>query len=390
MRVLVTGAAAGIGLAIARARAAQGATCLLVDREGARAAQQAALLPGPGHAALRVDLADAAARIALARAAGPLDLLVLNAGISDSSGAGLAEASPDRLAALQAVNLEAPLHLAALLAPGMPRGGRIVTLASGAGLRALPFRGGYSATKAGLIAATRALARRLAPRGIAVTGIAPGFVRTDLVEGLITAGRLDPAQAVAKVPLGRMATPDEIAAALLGLSALPGVSGQVLAVDGGSAAFGGSVTLPAALAPGAAPGPGRVLGEGPVAEAFGRADTGIFDTGIFDTGDADLPALAATAARHLPALAGTGAGMVILTGDEDCADPALAARAAARRMAAQVLACEWGRRGVRVNALQSGPHATPEMLAAAARFLLSPAASYVSGAVLAPGCVPVR
>ncbi|MCB1395189.1 MAG: SDR family oxidoreductase [Rhodobacter sp.] len=390
-RIAITGAAAGIGRAIAQHCAAQGAQTLLIDRDVDRAEALAATLPGAGHAVLGADLADAAARAALVGQIetrfGGLDALVLNAGVTDSSGAGFAQTEAARIALLQAVNLAAPLDLASRLAPAMPRGAQILTVASGAGLRALPFRGAYSPTKAGLIAATQALAGQLTPSGIAVAGLAPGFVRTDLVDSLIAAGRLDPHKAVAKVPLGRMATPDEIATAALFLLRAPELSGQVLAVDGGSSAFGGSAVLADPTpAPTLRPGV-TVLGDTDVARTFAGNSAG---AGVFDTqAGGDLDALHTLAARHLPRLAETGGALVILTDDEAGTDPARAARAAARRMAAQVLACEWGRRGVRVNALQVGPHATPRALARAARFLLSADAAYVTGAALAVGLQPM-
>lgn len=359
MRVLITGGAAGIGLATAQAFAAEGHACLIADRDGPRAEAEAARLPGRGHAALVTDLADPAAREALAGAAGAVDVLVLNAGISDPSGAGFAEAEPEATRRLTAINLDAPVHLARLFAPRMPRGGRIVTLSSGAGLRALPFRGAYSPTKAALIAATRALAREMAPRGLSVFGIAPGFVRTELVEGLIAAGRLDPEQAVAKIPMGRMAAPSEIATAIRGLAALDGISGQIVSVDGGSAAFGGSGS------------PAARVAERPAQPGVVIADEG------------DLLTLAARMNAVLPGLEGSGAGVVILTGDEATDDPERAALAAGKRMAAQVMACEWARRGVRINVLQGA--STTAGQEAAIRFLNGPEASYMTGAVLGLG-----
>jgi hypothetical protein len=140
---------------------------------------------------------------------------------------------------LLAFNLHAPAAVidacTALLKPGA----RVVNVSSGAGLHAIPWRGAYSPSKAGLIAQTRALAQ--ARPDLCVTVLAPGFVRTELVDGLIQAGRLKPEGAVAKIPLGRMAAPAEMAQALYFL-ATPGarpLSGQIRR-NGGSSIYDGS------------------------------------------------------------------------------------------------------------------------------------------------------
>ncbi len=258
--VLITGAASGIGRAAATCFAANGWRCLLVDRNG-EALQQVladveALAPraaesdGLRHEIRCIDLTDAQQIASLADLSGPIDAVINNAGMSDTSGVPLTEQAPQRQAALAALNLAAPLAVVAALQSKLAPRARIVNVASGAGLRAIPFRGYYSATKAGLIAQSRALAQ--ARPELAVTVLCPGFVRTELVASLIAAGRLDARQAVAKIPLGRMAEPAEMAE-MMRFLASPGaaaISGQVLALCGGSSIYGGSrVCDPATAAP---------------------------------------------------------------------------------------------------------------------------------------------
>ena len=240
--VLVTGAASGIGRATAVHFAAKGWQCLLVDRDGKALDALGSELPGR-HQALRIDLTDPAQVRSLGAAGssvGPIDAVVNNAGMSDPSGTPLADQSPAQQASLALLNLAAPAAVVSAVDARLVPGARVVNVSSGAGLRAIPFRGYYSASKAGLIAQTRALAR--ARPDLAVTVLCPGFVRTELVDGLIAAGRLDPRQAVAKTPMGRMAEPAEMAQ-MIGFLASPGaeaISGQAVALCGGSSVYGGS------------------------------------------------------------------------------------------------------------------------------------------------------
>lgn len=398
-RALVTGGAAGIGWAICRALAAEGIRCAIADIDLARAWDRAAEL-GPGHVALGVDLADVAAAADLPRRAaealGGLEIVVNNAGITDPSGRPLGaipEAEFDRLVAVNLGSVEA-IGRAAL--DRLPAGGVVVNLASGAALRPIALRGAYSATKAGVLALTETLDRAAAPRGQRVAAVAPGFVRTELVEGLIVAGRLDPAAIAARVPLGRLGRPEEIAAAVLCLTSEIGapLAGQCLVVDGGSAAAAGAA-LPQDPAERPAPGDRiAVVGTGPEADALAtgigaaavRIDGPDEIAGIADLGAViDARGLGARAAgralaeahrlvRALEALpVARGGGLLLLTGAGT--DPVAAA---ALGMLARTLALEWATQGSRVNALDCAGRDLYGV-AGLARWLAGPAAAYVTG-----------
>ncbi|MGY8526193.1 SDR family NAD(P)-dependent oxidoreductase [Paracidovorax citrulli] len=414
--VLITGAAAGIGRAAAHRFARDGWRCLLVDRDAAGLDATIRSLPAGmrgehddhgDHLALQADLADAAAIEALARrvrASGPLDALVSNAGISDSSNRGIEQQEAERWRTVLDVNLHAPARLVEMLSPVLTPGARVVNVASGAGLRAIPWRGAYSASKAGLIAMSRALARQR--RNLCVTALCPGFVRTELVDGLIASGQLDPARAVAKIPLGRMAEPADIAEAirfLAGAGAAP-LSGMVLSVDGGSSVFGGSQAFaPAVREPVALDAAVRLRVEGAAgADAPGLADAapggvgrgnereryrGVIDlTPAHASPGAWLEAVRASACRF----AGQhphDASLTLLLPQEDHDDWRAAADAAAARMLVATLACEWGQRALRINAVQcertsSEPRTSLAPLTPLLRYLAGPAARCITGQVL--------
>jgi hypothetical protein len=122
-------------------------------------------------------------------------------------------------AAHTAMREQAPLE------SGMPRG-VMVNLASGAAFRAIPLRNGYSASKAGVVAMTRAHGVAWARSGIRVNALAPGYIRTDLVAELIAKGRVDPMRVERRVPLGRMGTPEEMAACIHFLTSSAEAYGQ--------------------------------------------------------------------------------------------------------------------------------------------------------------------
>jgi NAD(P)-dependent dehydrogenase (short-subunit alcohol dehydrogenase family) len=248
--VLITGAASGIGRQAARRFAGAGWRCMLVDCNADALSDLSAALPVAAHGAhltRAADLTDAAQILALAQGAPPLDALINNAGMSDARNIPLAEQNAAQLAQLLALNLAAPAALVEAFAPLLRSGARIVNVASAAGLRAIPWRGAYSPSKAGLIAQSHALAQAWPDWCVSV--LCPGFVRTELVDALIAEGRLTLAGAAGKTPLGRMASPAEMAEALYFLAstgAAP-LSGQVLSVDGGSSVYGGSRSFEPAL-----------------------------------------------------------------------------------------------------------------------------------------------
>nr|WP_249157952.1 SDR family oxidoreductase [Bradyrhizobium jicamae] len=239
--VLITGAAAGIGWAAARRFAAQGARVLIADIDADKAASRAREL-GAAHASFGVDMAQPEQVAEMVRACvsrlGGLDVLVNNAGRTDTDGLGVVDQPVSTFENLVAVNLRGSLNAAEQAAAVMRRsgGGAIVNVASGAALRPVPFRNGYSASKAGVLAMTRHHACAWARDGIRVNAVAPGYTRTELVEALIGRGRIDPAAVARRIPLGRMAAPEEIAAAIAFLASprISSITGATFLVDGGS------------------------------------------------------------------------------------------------------------------------------------------------------------
>jgi len=241
-QALVTGAAHGIGLATAAALAGAGAGVCLTDVDGAAVAAAAAGLAEAGFAATAqaLDVTDAAAvgRTVdeIAASAGRLDILVNNAGIAARAPSATYERAVwDRIIA---VNLTGCFLMAQAAARTMlPRqSGCIVNVASIMGLvgNGLYPNPAYHATKGALVNLTRALAIEWAPQRLRVNAVAPGFVETPLTAKLL-ADQAMRTEIVARTPLGRLATPDEVAAATLFLvsDAASMVTGHVLAVDGG-------------------------------------------------------------------------------------------------------------------------------------------------------------
>ena len=179
-RALLTGATGGLGRAIAQGLAAQGATVLLSGRQQEALAELAAGLPGSGHAVLPADLGDPGAAAALAAealAAGPVDVLVANAGLPGTGW--LPDVSEEQIERTLRVNLEAPMILARALAPAMvERGaGSLIFVASLSGKAASPRSSIYNATKFGLRGFAFGLRTDLGPRGVGVSVVSPGFVR---------------------------------------------------------------------------------------------------------------------------------------------------------------------------------------------------------------------
>ncbi|MCZ7416495.1 MULTISPECIES: SDR family NAD(P)-dependent oxidoreductase [unclassified Streptomyces] len=244
-RVLVTGAAGGLGRALVRAFAANGdRVALHYGSRRAEAEETAAGLPGTGHTVLGADLTDAARAGALVEAAadalGGIDVLVNNAAARTAAHPPAGTPAADWIAAWErhvAVNLLAPAHLSHAAAQRMIAqggGGRIVNVGSRGAFRGEPDHPAYGATKAGLHALGQSLAVALGPHGIAVASVAPGFIDTDRV-----AHRLSGAEGEAirsQSPFGRVAVPEDVAAAVLWLASPQAQwsSGTVLDVNGAS------------------------------------------------------------------------------------------------------------------------------------------------------------
>jgi len=237
---VITGGARGLGFETARAFAAAGRRVVLADLDGDAAAAAARELGGDERAlGLGVDVASTPSTEkmvadALARF-GRLDVLINNAGF--------AAPSPSHSLGDEAWERMLDVHLggtfrcsrAAFAALAQAPAPAIVNLASIAAFVGMPMRASYSAAKGGIDALTRALAVEWAPAGIRVNAIAPGFVLTKLMRELTEAGN-NPIEAMeARVPLGRLAQPEEIAAmiAVLASPAASFLTGQTVVVDGG-------------------------------------------------------------------------------------------------------------------------------------------------------------
>jgi len=174
---LLTGATGGLGRAISQALTQRGATMLLSGRKAEALEALAAELPGDGHRVLPADLAEPGAAERLAAEAGPVDVLIANAGLPATGR--LPDFSSEELNGALRVNLEAPMHLARALEPGMlERGaGHMVFISSLSGKSATPLSSVYNATKFGLRGFALGLRADLDPLGIGVSLVSPGTIR---------------------------------------------------------------------------------------------------------------------------------------------------------------------------------------------------------------------
>jgi 3-oxoacyl-[acyl-carrier protein] reductase len=234
---LVTGATGGIGQAIARALHAQGATVALSGTRREVLEGLAAELGGRTHV-LPCNLADkdeVEALVPQAEAAmGQLDILVANAGITrDNLFVQLRDEDWEQVIN---VNLTATFRLARAAVRGMMRRrfGRIIGITSIVGVTGNPGQGNYAAAKAGMIGMMKSVAAEYAKRGVTANCVAPGFVATPMTDKLNEKQR---EAILARVPAGRLGTPDDIAAAVVYLASAEAayVTGQTLHVNGGMA-----------------------------------------------------------------------------------------------------------------------------------------------------------
>jgi 3-oxoacyl-[acyl-carrier protein] reductase len=234
---VVTGASRGIGRAIARQLAARGATVVAAARgENAAAVADEIRQAGGAAEAIALDVTDgSAADAAIAGVVerhGRIDILVNNAGIARDQL--MLRLRRDDWDAVLATNLTSAFSLtqAALKPMIRQRGGRIVSISSVVGQAGNPGQANYAASKAGLIGFTKAVALEVASRGVTVNVVAPGLVETDMTRELAEKAR---EQWESRIPLRRLGTPDDIAAAVCFLASDEAsyITGQVLAVNGG-------------------------------------------------------------------------------------------------------------------------------------------------------------
>ena len=243
-RILITGGGAGIGLATAASALREGAAVALLDRRRAALAAAERALEGLGEVvSLEADVTD---EVAVARAVeaavaalGGLDGLVNCAAVDFIKP--LATTTLLEWQQLMAVNLTGPMLICRAATTALEASGSaaIVNLASAAGLRPLPLRTAYCASKAGLIMFGKVLAKELAPHGVRVNTVCPGAVDTELFRSVLRGGAEAEAELdeiTARYALGRLGTPEEIAAAVVFLLSAEAafVTGATLAVDGGS------------------------------------------------------------------------------------------------------------------------------------------------------------
>ncbi|MEB3268313.1 MAG: 3-oxoacyl-[acyl-carrier-protein] reductase [Leptolyngbya sp.] len=235
---IVTGASRGIGRATASALAAAGAHVVVnyARSRGAADAVVATITAAGGSAiALQADVAQVDQVDTLIKTTqetwGRIDVLVNNAGITRDTL--LLRMKPEDWQAVIDLNLTGVFLCTRAVSKIMlkQRSGRIINIASVAGLMGNPGQANYSAAKAGVIGFTKTVAKELAPRGVTVNAVAPGFIQTDM-----TADLPNTEEILKLIPLGRYGQPEEIAGAIHFLAADPAaayITGQVLTVDGG-------------------------------------------------------------------------------------------------------------------------------------------------------------
>jgi 3-oxoacyl-[acyl-carrier protein] reductase len=227
---LVTGGSRSIGRAIALELARAGASVTVGYRSGKDEAEDVAR--EAGGRAIQADVADAADAARLVEEAGELDILVNNAGVTRD---GLIARMPDAdWRDVIETNLSAVFYTSRAVARPMMkrRSGAIVNISSVVGLRGNPGQTNYSASKAGIIGFTKALARELGSRGVRANVVAPGYIRSRLTDEISEEMR---GLMLQNTPLGRLGEPEDVAGAVRFLcsDAASFITGEVLLVDGG-------------------------------------------------------------------------------------------------------------------------------------------------------------
>lgn len=240
---VVTGGASGIGLAVARRLAAGADRVGILDIDGVGAEQAAADIEAGGGRAIgcRVDVADRAsvdAALDAVRAEyGPILIMVTSAGIAPFER--FLDISPESWAHTIEVNLTGTFHCLQAVIPDMVAAGwgRIVTISSSSAQQGAPRMGHYSASKGGVIALTRSLAKEFGTKGITVNTIPPSMIDTPMSRHSQEVGDLpDTAMLAARIPVGRVGTSEDIAAAAVFLCSDDAgyITGQTFGVNGGA------------------------------------------------------------------------------------------------------------------------------------------------------------
>lgn len=242
--IVVTGGGGGIGSAVCRRFAAEGATVAVFDRDLAAAERVAAAVREAGGRALAFgcDITDRhavdAAVLATETTLGPIDVLVNNAGWDVFKP--FAKTTPEQWEQLIAINLTGALHMHHAVLPGMAerQRGRIVNVASDAARVGSSGEAVYAACKGGLVAFSKTIAREHARHSITVNVVCPGPTDTALLAG-VAEGSANPAKLIEAftraIPLGRLGRPDDLAGAIVFLASDDAsfITGQVLSVSGG-------------------------------------------------------------------------------------------------------------------------------------------------------------
>jgi len=235
---VVTGAGRGIGRAIALALAGHGADVAVLDMDEAGAGETAGLIEQTGRKSLALGV-NVSSLTAVEEAINKIldlwdsiDIVVNNAGITRDNL--LIRMKEDEWDSVVAVNLKGSFNLSKAVARSMmkQRSGCIVNIASIIGMMGNAGQANYAASKGGLIALTKSLAKEMAPRGIRVNAVAPGFIATEMTDKIPEKLR---EEMVSAIPLGRMGEPDDVAAVVSFLTSPSAgyITGQVIVVDGG-------------------------------------------------------------------------------------------------------------------------------------------------------------
>lgn len=248
---IVTGAASGIGYAIAQSLGAAGNAVAIVDldaKSASRAAHRVEQVTGARTLWQVADVTDIeackSAHAKIVETLGPTSILINNAGNLVRQKGRLEDLPSEHFEETMAIHVNGSMNWARLVLPGMRRAafGRIVNMSSVNAIAAVPYRLSYVTAKKAIRGATEALALETARAGITVNAIAPGYVLTDALKSRAAAGILDREAIAHRTPVGRWAEPDEIASAVAFLVSKEAgyITGSTLVVDGGLSIRGDS------------------------------------------------------------------------------------------------------------------------------------------------------